>query len=158
MRPSRHQMFMEIAHVVAKRATCQRLNVGAIIVHNRNILSIGYNGVPPGEPHCSGNDCPGRFRCELTTHAEENAIKHMAIRDTDRDLLTPIDLYTTDSPCMGCAALCQHVGIKRVFFAIPYRELAPLDFLLEVGIEVYRITPAGYVIDWRDKSLTEPWS
>jgi dCMP deaminase len=146
-------MFIEIAHVVAKRATCQRLNVGAIVVHNRNILSIGYNGVPAGEPHCAGNDCLGRFRCELTTHAEANAIKHLTYLDAPK-----CDLYTTDSPCIACAALCQHVGIKRVFFAIPYRELAPLDFLLEVGIEVYRITPAGYVIDWKDKSLTEPWS
>ena len=77
VRISRHLMFMEIAHTVAKRATCMRLNVGAVLVADRQIVSIGYNGAPSGAPHCAGNECPGKHHCHETIHAEVNAVQHL---------------------------------------------------------------------------------
>lgn len=147
MRISRPQMFMEIAHVVAKRATCFRLNVGAVIVADRRIVSIGYNGAPSGAPHCSGNDCPGRFHCKETTHAEVNALNYL------EEVMASLDLYVTDSPCSACwDVLKADMRIKRVFFATPYRIT---DHLTADGPGLYRVLPAGYVMDWRTKELVD---
>lgn len=147
-------MFMDIAHVVAKRATCMRLSVGAVLVSGRSIVSIGYNGVPAGQDHCSGNDCPGKFKCERTVHAEENALLHLP-----RSTIAPLDLYVTDSPCKACWDWIIEDGrVNRIFFGTPYRITDHLDrFDNPIGHDplVYRITPSGYVIDWRTKDLVE---
>ncbi len=143
---------MEIAHVVAKRATCMRLSVGAVIVSGRNIVSIGYNGSPAGHEHCLGNDCPGKYRCERTVHAEANALTFAG------DTPGPLDMYVTDSPCEACWNLLRRDGrVKRVIFSTPYRvndHLTP-KAPHSSNPEVYRITPSGYVMDWRTRDLVE---
>ena len=149
MRITRPQMFMEIARVVAKRSTCMRLNVGAVIVHNRRIVSIGYNGVPPGAPHCTGNDCPGKHHCRLTKHAEENALEYLA-----EEIRGDLDIYVTDSPCEVCfTRLTIDPRIKRVFFGTPYRITEHLDHPPGSGPRVYRVLPAGYVMVWKTREL-----
>lgn len=150
-RPSRVQTYMECAFAFAKRATCHRLNVGAVIVVDRTIVAHGYNGVPPGQPHCIGNDCPGKLECRLTVHAEENALNRVPA--SARFLRK--DLYTTDSPCPKCAELLMRAGVSRVFFTQPYRITTALDTLVENGVEVYRVTPAGYVIEWKTKDVVD---
>ena len=144
-------MFMEIAEVVAKRATCMRLNVGAVIVHDNSVVSMGYNGVGSGEPHCAGNRCPGRVGgCTLTIHAEDNALQRLP-EGIEGDL----DLYVTDSPCAHCfeKIVADH-RIRRVFFRTPYRITDHLEnHLWDIG--VYRVLPAGYVIDWDTKALVD---
>lgn len=147
---------MKHALLTAERSTCFRLNVGAIVVNGRNIISHGYNGVRAGEPHCRGNDCEGRFSCTLTTHAEENAIVRAGNRTEGGDL------YCTDSPCEQCAALIVAYRIRRVFFQREYRKATHLDALMNrpwrVGgelISLYQVTPAGYVVDWRTKELVD---
>lgn len=151
MRPSRIQTYMECAQTFAKRATCHRLNVGAVIVKDRTIVAHGYNGPPSGEPHCSGNDCPGRLECKRTIHAEENAIKRLEGTGCGWGW----DIYCTDSPCPSCASMIIRYGGQRVFFATPYRITDSLDFLIEQKIKVYRVTPAGYVIDWAIKDVVD---
>lgn len=148
MRITRPQMFMEMAVSASKRATCMRLNVGAILVAGRSPVAIGYNGPPSGEPHCSGNDCQGRFHCHLTTHAEINAITHLPY-----DTKGPLDLYCTDSPCSQCYdRIVQDGRIARIFFQTPYRITDHLENSL-YDIPVYRVLPAGYVMDWNTKEL-----
>lgn len=154
-RISRHQMFMQVAQVVAQRATCFRLNVGAVIVLNRRIVSIGYNGRPAGEDHCTGHTCPGAMRCLETTHAEANAIKYMP-----STIHGPADVYVTDSPCPDCWALIKGGPhqIGRVFFSNPYRvsdHLNTHDPYAFNDPKVYRLLPAGYCIDWRTKELVD---
>lgn len=150
-RPTRVQCFMEVAHVFAKRATCMRRNVGAIVVVDRNVVSQGYNGPAPGHPHCEGLTCPGRHECKMTIHAERNAI----MRCPEALWFAPKDLYTTDSPCPACAVLIREREVRRVFFAIPYRITASLDDLWKWGIQVYQVLPAGYVMDWQSKEIVE---
>ena len=140
-------MFMDIASIVAKRSTCFRLNVGAVITCENRIVSIGYNGRPSGHPHCQGNACPGRFGCRETTHAEVNAINYMP--DIDGDLA----LYVTDSPCQSCAASIHLQGIKRVYFRTPYRLTEGLDDLIEWGVDVFQVLPSGVVMDWKTKAF-----
>jgi dCMP deaminase len=152
MRITRPQMFMEIAQVVSRRSTCMRLNVGAVIVQGRTIVSIGYNGTPAGLPHCQGNSCRGRHRCSETVHAEDNALRHLPL-----GVEGPLDLYVTDSPCPACYdLLLRDSRVKRLFFQTPYRITDHLEnSLWESSIEVYRVLPAGYVMDWNTKELVD---
>ena len=147
---------MEIAQVVAKRSTCMRLNVGAIIVQDRRIVSIGYNGAPSGAPHCLGNSCPGKHHCHETIHAEDNALRHLPpILHQETEDSPLLDLYVTDSPCEACfQKIIDHGGVRRIFFGTPYRIN---DHLMGHGqnIKVYRVLPAGYVIDWETKDLVD---
>ena len=149
-RISRPQMFMEIAHIVAKRATCMRLSVGAVLVHQRNIVAIGYNGVPAGHEHCLGNDCPGKYKCELTTHAEMNALGHLP-----QWVSGPLDLYVTDSPCEDCYRALRVSPVHRIFFGTPYRITTHLEEKDDWFNGIYRITPSGYIMDWKTKELVE---
>lgn len=140
---------MEVAYVMSKRATCQRLSVGAVITRKHRIVSCGWNGVPPGHPHCQGNECPGRFGCELTTHAEVNAINYIpSIK------CKPLDMYVTDSPCERCFELIKKDHrIHRLFFSTPYRIN---EHLKDSGKHIYRITPSGYITDWRTGEAVDP--
>jgi len=150
-RITREQAFMETAHVWAKRSTCARLNVGAVVVVNNRIVSHGYNGHDPGEAHCSLNSCPGMTPGGCgTTHAEVNAL-----REVPGSLAASLkQLYVTDSPCMHCAQyIVKRYDVTRIIFETPYRDTTPLDYLLDRGIEVYRITPAGYMMDWRTREI-----
>jgi dCMP deaminase len=146
MRLSRAQMFMEIAHVVAKRSTCHRLNVGAVITFNNRIVSIGYNGRSSGEEHCQGSECSGvkAGRCG-TLHAEQNALLHLPESVKGGCL----DLYCTDAPCFSCAETMLKEGVTELWFERDYRSTDGLYYLLARGVRVNRITPAGYVIDMR---------
>lgn len=147
-RISRHSMFMEIAHVVAKRSTCMRLNVGAALVHDNSIVSIGYNGAPSGEAHCSGSACPGwSTGCHRSIHAEMNAL------DRAPASLWGMALYVTHSPCVNCwTHLWESRRIDRIFFSTPFRDTSHMeDTLFEM--EVYRILPAGGIIDWSTGGL-----
>jgi dCMP deaminase len=140
-------MFMEIASVVAKRSTCHRLNVGCVIAVNNRIISIGYNGPPPGEPHCHSS-CPGRFDgCVRSLHAEYNAMTFMPPYMGDKDL------YVTDSPCLDCARVMTQHGIKRVFFEKPYRNIEAIEYLYENRIHSYQVMPSGHVLDWHTKDI-----
>lgn len=151
MRINRHQMFLQIAQIVSQRSTCYRLNVGAVLVQNNNIMSIGYNGAPAGDPHCIGNSCTNSDGiCDRAKHAEFNAIKrasHIQFCDAS--------LYVTDSPCESCATQIINAQISSVFFERPYRKPDGLIILTKNNIPWYRITPAGYIVDSQDRIVDE---
>ena len=115
-RPNWDEYFMDVAKVVAKRATCPRKSVGAVIVNNRTILSTGYNGSPRGLPHCIDFGCEmkemgGRQSCVRTVHAEANAIAQAARSGT---AIQGATIFTTASPCYDCLKLIINAGITRV--------------------------------------------
>lgn len=151
MRISRAVMFIEMAKIVAMRSTCFRLNVGAVVTAHNRVVSIGYNGTPPGAPHCAGNACPGAKGCKETTHAEVNALLYVPGEHKDADL----DLYVTDSPCHHCSIEIAESNVRRVFFNTPYRITTGLEMLIESGVKVYRVLPGGYVIDWATNELVD---
>jgi dCMP deaminase len=151
-RISRPQMWMMMARAASLRSTCFRLNVGCVIVENdRKVVSVGYNGPPSGQPHCTGNDCPGQFQCHQTIHAEKNAIQVLEF-DTPEGKM--YDLYTTHSPCEPCCSIIQAAPIKQVFFETEYRNTAHLTSF-KSSWELYQITPAGYVVEWFSKKVVE---
>lgn len=148
-RISREQMFMDMAHIAAKRATCQRLNVGAVVVRGINLLSIGYNGAKSGEEHCTGERCSGWIGgCKRAIHAEINALSRIpeGVRSTN------LELYCTDSPCADCWSKIEQDGrVFRVYFSTPYRIMDHL--MVPSPVELYRVLPSGAVIDWRNNKM-----
>lgn len=132
-----HQYFMNIAKVVATRATCDRKHVGAVIVRDKNILSTGYNGSIRGLPHCDdvGHDMVAGH-CVRTVHAEANAIIQAARHGVR---IEGADIYTTASPCWECFKLIANAGIKRIFYGEFYREEKVFQVARELGIELIKI-------------------
>ena len=61
-RPSWDDYFLEITKLVAKRSTCLRRAVGAILVKDKRIIATGYNGVPRGLRHCRADGDPEPIR------------------------------------------------------------------------------------------------
>jgi dCMP deaminase len=146
-RISREQAFMQTAEVWSRRSTCMRRNVGAVIVVNNHIVSIGYNGAPPGEPHCDGTTCipPGLLGCARAIHAEINAIDFLP----DQFVRVPKHLYVTESPCPACAARLVDGPVKNflsVTFFHEYRVDSGIKTLIIGGIAVQRMTPSGYLV------------
>jgi len=144
MRPSVDEYFMEIASVVAKRSTCLRNQVGAIIVRDKRILATGYNGAPKGLPHCldigcirEQNNIPSGERHELcrAVHAEQNAILQAAIHGVSTENAT---IYCTHQPCILCAKMMINAGIKKVVYANPYPDTEALEFLKQANVEVVK--------------------
>ena len=132
VRPSWDDYFMDIAQVAAKRATCDRKHVGAVIARDKTILSSGYNGSIPGLAHC---DDVGHLmedgHCVRTVHAEANAITQAARNGV---MISGSDIYVTASPCFGCFKLIASVGIKRIVFGEFYRDERIFELSGKLGI------------------------
>ena len=111
------QLFIDIAYRVAQMSHDADTKVGAIIVKDGNILSMGYNGMPSGME----NDCKnssGATRKEVI-HAEANAICKLAKSTQSSEGAT---IYCTLAPCIECSKLILQSGITRVVFADDYHE------------------------------------
>ncbi len=129
-----HTYFMEIAGVVAGRATCDRRRVGAVIVRDRMILSTGYNGSIRGMPHCDEiGHMMENGHCVATIHAEANAILQAA-RNGVR--IEEAEIYTTASPCWNCFKMIANAGIRRIYYGAFYREDRIFRVAEELGIEL----------------------
>lgn len=142
-RPSMDVYFMRIASVVASRATCPRKQVGAVVVRDRRVLSTGYNGSLPGQPHCTDEGCMMvEGHCERTIHSEANALVQAARNGVVTDEAT---IYVTASPCFSCFKLIVGAGIKRIVFGEVYRDERIRTFSQQCGIELVDLTQT----DWR---------
>jgi len=137
------EYFMDIARRTAKLSHARRLQVGAVIVNDDKIISIGYNGMPAGWD----NDCEDEIRYPDTEgvtlktkpevlHAETNAIAKLA-RSSESGLDS--DMFITHAPCLDCAKLIYQSGIKRVFYSEAYRDDAGMQFLKKSGIDVTNV-------------------
>jgi len=141
-RPSWDEYFMDIAGLVARRSTCLRRQVGAVLVGDRRVLATGYNGAPKGLRHCLELGClreqqriPSGERHELCRglHAEQNAIIQAALYGVSvKDAV----LYCTNHPCVICAKMIINAGISAVIIRDPYRDALAEEILQEAGIGV----------------------
>ena len=143
-RPSYDEYFMEMAHVVSKRSTCQRRKVGAILVKDKHILSTGYNGAPKGLKHCSEVGClrenldvPSGERHELCRglHAEQNAIIQAAVFGTS---IKDSVLYCTNTPCVVCVKMLINAGVNEIVFSGEYPDDLAKKMLSESNIKIKR--------------------
>lgn len=131
MRISRPDMLMGMAKLAAKRGTCLRRSVGAVIAREGRVLSLGYVGAPSGFAHCSPAECGPGKPCTRTIHAEANAIA-FAAKEGIR--IEGAVMYTTASPCNDCAKLIINSGIGAVWYDEEYRDIEPIKMLRAAGI------------------------
>ncbi len=134
-RIDRVEMFIAVAQQFARRSTCPRKSVGAVFVRNNRIIAHGYNGAPPGMPHCTDVGCEigPNGGCVRALHAELNALSYAAregVRTADAEA------YLTLAPCLSCAQLMITAGITRVIYLEEYRDRAGIELLQRAFVEV----------------------
>jgi dCMP deaminase len=138
------EAYMKTAETFAELSTARRLHVGAIVVKDDRIISIGYNGMPSGwDNNCEVEVLPARFGAGPTLqskpevlHAETNAIAKLAKSTESGDGAA---LFVTHSPCLDCAKLVYQSGINSVFYRNSYRNDDGIKFLVKAGVEVTQI-------------------
>jgi dCMP deaminase len=132
--------FMDTAERFADLSSAVRLKVGAVVVKDNRIISIGYNGMPAGWT----NECENNFGLDFNgnptlvtkdevIHAEANAIIKLA---RDGESGKGAILFCTHAPCIHCAKLIHGAGIEKVYYRESYRDTLGLDFLQKCKIEV----------------------
>lgn len=133
---------MDTAKIFAELSHAKRLHVGAIIVKDDRIISIGYNGMPTGwDNNCEdviqhSDDTTTLKTKPEVLHAETNAIAKLA-KSNESGL--DASLFVTHAPCMDCAKLIYQSGISNVYYRNSYRESTGLDFLTKSGVEVINL-------------------
>jgi len=141
-RPSWDEYFMDITNLVAKRSTCLRRKVGAVLVKDRNILATGYNGAPSGIPHCLDVGClrekmtvPSGERHELCRglHAEQNAIIQAAYHGVG---IRGATLFCSNYPCTICIKMLINAGIKKIVYQDGYCDELAKDLIQQSSVEV----------------------
>ena len=139
MKEKHLDMYMKIAETVAAASYAEKLKVGAVAVKDNRILSIGYNGTPPGWSNvCERTVLKEDGSTSLETvkeviHAEMNLIYKMA---RDGQSAQGATLFVTHSPCFECAKAILSVGITSVFYKEEYRNIEGVYFLRNNHIEV----------------------
>ncbi len=141
--------YMKVAETFAELSSARRLQVGAIIVKDDRIISIGYNGMPSGwDNNCEDEVVENYAGCEgaihhvkLKTkpealHAETNSIAKLA-KSTESGL--GATLFVTHAPCLDCAKLVYQSGIKSVFYRNSYRSEDGIQFLEKCNVNVEKI-------------------
>ena len=163
MNPKFIDAYMDVAERFAKLSSAKRLQVGAIVVKDDRIISIGYNGMPSGWTNeCEntvfvlGDDVLGTDMVGLgytktdkgdwfksktkpeVIHAEANAITKLAKSSESGDGST---MFLTHAPCIDCAKQVYTAGVKKVYYRNSYRDTQGIDFLEKCGIEVEVVSP-----------------
>ncbi len=161
---NKHRLFIKMADLVADQSTCCRLHVGAVLVKENRVISMGFNGTASGQTHCEDYfkdlyekeykkefptladfmasrtfyDMHGKFSIDNELHAEQNAISFAAKNGIATQGAT---IYVTWSPCVHCAKVIVSAGIKKVFFKNLYdRSQEGIYFLQKNGIECRHLT------------------
>ena len=142
MKQKHIEAYMKTAEVFSECSTAKRLHVGAIIVKDERIISIGYNGTPSGwDNNCedikvnNDGDYVTVTKPEVL-HAETNAIAKLAKFNGSGSGSV---LFVTHSPCLDCAKLVFQSGISSVYYRNSYRDNAGVDFLNRAGVKVEQI-------------------
>ena len=144
------EYFMEMAELTARRSTCLRRHVGAVIVKDRLVIATGYNGSPRGLSHCGDRggclreklQIPSGQRHELcrAVHAEQNAIIQAATLGQSIEGGT---IYITNQPCVVCAKMIVNAGISRIVVRDGYPDELAREILDEAGLRVVMLERQG---------------
>ncbi len=144
-KPNFDDIYMELAKNLAKRSHCIKAQVGAVLVKDTRIISIGYNG-PPAKTHNCDEEfpltgCPrdSKGSCSLALHAEQNAILYAVKNGSNIEGST---LYVTLAPCIACARVIYTMKISTVIYLDSYAAYKGIgieegaEFLNTFGVEV----------------------
>lgn len=128
-RPEFDEIFMELAHLIARRSTCARLQVGCVITDETRtrVLSIGYNGNYRGGYNVCDSIEPGNCGC---LHAEDNACIKLDYRESTKVA------YITHLPCKMCAKRLVNAGVQKVFYSKAYRSNDAKAILRDAAVKL----------------------
>lgn len=142
--------FMNLADNIASWSSCCKKQVGAIIVLDKRILAIGYNGSPAGiqtcveKKSCMRNDrnIPSGTQAEIcyAVHAEQNAISQAARMGVS---IKGATMYVTHHPCVTCSKLIINAGIERVVYRYGYPDEFTMELLNEAGVKLENYQELG---------------
>ena len=168
MKAKFQKLYNNIAHEVAKMSHARRLQVGAVIVKDDRVISMGYNGMPAGwDNDCElreymSIDAGGRLspveiienwpyqedstafqferRYRLKTRPEVLHAESNAVSKLAKsnDSGEGADIFITHAPCMECSKLIFQSGIRRVYYSADYRDDSGVKFLKQSGVEVVK--------------------
>ncbi len=134
------EYFLRIALTAAERSTCRHRQQGAVLVRDRHIISTGYNGAPPGQPHCLDLDCAKMYGAPCRAeglHGESNAILSAASMGISTKGST---CYCVYSPCLSCCNMLKVAGIIEVVYTGVYSNYVDGPGYLEsLGIKQRRV-------------------
>ena len=138
MKTKLKEAYMKTAQTFADLSHAKRLHVGAIVVKDDRIISIGYNGMPAGwDNNCEDVLEDGSLKTKPEVlHAESNAIAKLA---KSNDSGAGADLFVTHAPCIECAKLIYQSGISRVVYGAQYRSHDGVEFLKASGVIVEQL-------------------
>lgn len=143
-RPSWDEYFMEMTKLTAKRSTCLRRQVGAVLVKDTRVIATGYNGAPSGVTHCEVIGClrqklnvPSGERHELCRglHGEQNAIIQAALHGVSTEGAT---IYCTTKPCSICTKMIINAKISRIVYEEHYDDALADELLKDTDIRVLK--------------------
>lgn len=121
VRPNWDEFFLGLAEAASARAECVRRRCGAVVVKNRLVVGLGFNGALPGAPSCLDGACPrgllSKDECLpgsdysncIADHAERNAL-----RNTNPEEREGSTVYVNSAPCAGCQTLMRSMGVEKV--------------------------------------------
>ena len=136
MKPKFIDYYMKIAEVTAGLSYAKRLQVGAVIVKDHQILATGYNGMPSGWENVCEHEIGGELKTKPEVlHAETNAIAKVS-QSTESSQGSTI--FCTHAPCIECAKLIYQSGISTVYYRDEYRSDEGLKFLRLSGVDVHQ--------------------
>ena len=135
--------FMDTAERFSQLSSAKRLQVGAVVVKDNRIISIGYNGMPAGwtneceeDIYDDNGDVIRNKTKDEVIHAEANAILKLA---RDGESGSQASLFCTHAPCINCAKLIYGAGINSIYYRTSYRDTIGLDFLEKCDIEINKV-------------------
>jgi dCMP deaminase len=144
--------YMKTAETFAELSSARRLKVGAIVVKDDRIISIGYNGMPAGwDNNCEYEDVGfldavfGQPQTLIThglktrsevLHAEMNSLMKLAKSNESGNQAS---MFVTHAPCIECAKGIYQAGIKEVFYRSDYRSSDGVEFLKKCNINVEKL-------------------
>lgn len=142
---SKNHYYMELADLAATQSVCLRASVGAVIVVDSQVVSIGYNGPPGNISNCTQETClrnkykvPSGERIELCRglHAEQDAIAKAAKHGVS---VKNGSLYCSFRPCVTCIKMIIAAGITKVYYRRLYNDELGLSIAAQAGLPLIRI-------------------
>lgn len=151
-----HDFFMKTAFLLAEKSKCVSHHVGAVIVKDKRIISMGYNGTPPGAQHCCEKFDPDNFNrgehikwsSDNEIHAEMNALMFSAKHNVEVD---GCDLYVTISPCNYCLKNITASGIKNIYYLYPYDRISINPNMTNI-VNIMEVPGADEIKKWVEQN------
>ncbi len=134
--------YMDTAERFGQLSSAKRLKVGAVVVKDHRIISIGYNGTPAGWDNvCEdlvqlSDDTVTTKTKDEVIHAEANAILKLAKSNEGGNGAV---LFCTHAPCVECAKLIYGSGINKVYYKNQYRDDSGLKFLEKCSVKIEHV-------------------